>query len=331
MAGTVDLTPFGFTPTESQVYGALLRLGPSTGYALAHATRVARANTYGALEGLAGRAAAIRLPGRPARYRAVDPRALIAQLAAEQGQALDRLSQALRDSSEPVEPESRAAAGARAAANLVMQLVARAGQRVEGVLAAELLRPSLPAWRRARERATLELRVAGEVPVEAGSLVAGSVPPETPTVLPIDDAHAVVASGAGEGVTPIVFLHGLGASMYAWRKNLEPVAAAGYRVIAFDNRGFGFSGKPATGYDNASYARLTVALLDALHLPDAVLIGHSMGGAIAAEVAIAHPERVRGLVLIGSAGLGAREPPLFRVGRWPLVGPLLFAFRGRGL
>src|SRR5205807_1925362 len=111
MAGPVDLTPFGFTPTESQVYGALLRLGPSTGYALAHATRVARANTYGALEGLAGRAAAIRLPGRPARYRAVDPRALVAQLAAEQGQALDRLSQALRDSSEPVEPESRAVAG----------------------------------------------------------------------------------------------------------------------------------------------------------------------------------------------------------------------------
>ncbi len=130
---------------------------------------------------------------------------------------------------------------------------------------------------------------------------------------------------------PVVFLHGLGASMYAWRKNLAPVAAAGYRVIAFDNRGFGFSDKPATGYDNASYARLTVALLDSLHLPDAVLIGHSMGGAIAAEVAIAHPERVRGLVLIGSAGLGAREPPLFRVGRWPLVGPLLFAFRGRGL
>src|SRR5438874_238681 len=50
MPTAVDLTPFGFTPTESQVYGALLRLGPSTGYAVAHATRVARANTYGALE-----------------------------------------------------------------------------------------------------------------------------------------------------------------------------------------------------------------------------------------------------------------------------------------
>src|SRR6266702_3143664 len=180
--GAVDLTPFGFTPTESQVYGALLRLGPSTGYAVALATRVARANTYGALEGLAGRAA-------------------------EQGQALDRLSHALRDAGEPVEPESRAVAGARAAANLVMQLVARAGQRVEGVLAAELLRPSLPAWRRARERTTVELRVAGDVPVEASSLVAGVVPPETPTILLIDDAHAVVASGAGEGVAAIWSSH----------------------------------------------------------------------------------------------------------------------------
>ena len=207
MPGPINLTPFGFTATESQVYGALLRLGPSTGYAVAHAARIARANTYGALEGLAGRAAAIRLPGRPARYRAVDPRALIAQLAAEQGQALDRLSQALRDASEPVEPESRTAVGARAAANLIMQVVARAEHRVEGVLAAELLRPSLPAWRRARERATLELRVAGDVPVEAGTLVAAIVPVDTPTILLIDDGQAVAASGAGEGVAAIWSSH----------------------------------------------------------------------------------------------------------------------------
>lgn len=134
----------------------------------------------------------------------------------------------------------------------------------------------------------------------------------------------------GHGI-PVVLLHGLGASLYAWRKNLAPIAAAGFRVIAFDNRGFGFSDKPATGYDNASYARLTVALLDSLHIVDAVLVGHSMGGAIAAQVAIEHPERVRGLVLIGSAGLGAREPVVFRVARWPVVGPAVLALRGRGL
>ena len=135
---------------------------------------------------------------------------------------------------------------------------------------------------------------------------------------------------AGRG-TPVVFIHGLGASMYAWRKNLEPVMRAGFRVIALDTRGFGFSDKPATGYRTGDYARLVVALLDTLRLPDAVLVGHSMGGAIAAEVAIRSPGRVRGLVLIGAAGLGTREPPLFRVARWPLVGPLLLAFRSRGL
>lgn len=135
---------------------------------------------------------------------------------------------------------------------------------------------------------------------------------------------------AGRGPA-VLFLHGLGASMYAWRKNLAPVLAAGFRVIALDHRGFGFSDKPPTGYDNATYARLTVTLLDSLHVADAVLVGHSMGGAIAAAVALEHPGRVRGLVLIGSAGLGVREPIILRVGRWPVLGPLVLALRGRGL
>src|SRR2546428_470987 len=70
---SLDLAPFGFTATESQAYATLLRLGPSTGYAVAHAARLARANTYGALEGLVARGAAARLPGRPARYREAGP------------------------------------------------------------------------------------------------------------------------------------------------------------------------------------------------------------------------------------------------------------------
>ena len=134
---------------------------------------------------------------------------------------------------------------------------------------------------------------------------------------------------AGHGA-PVIFLHGLGASMYAWRKNLPAVAAAGFRVIAFDNRGFGLSDKPPAPYDNAAYARLAVALMDSLGLTDAVLVGHSMGGAIAAHVAIEYPQRVRGLVLVASAGLGAREPLLFRIARWPVLGRVALAFRGRG-
>jgi sugar-specific transcriptional regulator TrmB len=207
MRTQVDLTPFGFTPTESQVYGALLKLGPSTGYAVAHAVRVARANTYGALEGLVGRTAAIRLPGRPIKYRAADPQALIAQLAAEQGEALDRLSAGLSAASASVEPETRTVVGARAVGNLILQLVARAERRAAGVLAAELLRPTLPAWRRARERAAIELRVAGEVPAELQTLVSGDAPADGPTALLIDDAQAVVVTGSGELATGLWTSH----------------------------------------------------------------------------------------------------------------------------
>ncbi len=135
---------------------------------------------------------------------------------------------------------------------------------------------------------------------------------------------------------PVVFIHGFGASLYSWRKTLPPVLAAGYRVIAFDNRGFGFSDKPPGGarageglYTNAAYARLVVALLDSLNLPSAVLVGHSMGGAIAAEVALRYPDRVRGLVLIDAAGFGVRWPAALRVGRWPGAGGVAAALRGR--
>src|SRR6185503_2318441 len=116
---TVDLTPFGFTPTESLVYATLLRLGPTTGYAVALASRLARANVYGALEGLVTRGAATRVSPatRPVRYRPTDPQALLAHLATLQGEALDRLSRALRDTSHPGESSTKEVAGARAVAN----------------------------------------------------------------------------------------------------------------------------------------------------------------------------------------------------------------------
>ena len=140
----IDLTPFGFTPTESLVYTTLLRLGPSTGYAVARGARLARANAYGALEGLVTRGAASRTAPsvRPARYRPIDPHALLAQLATLQGEALDRLGRELKGLAQQGDPVTREVAGARAVANLIMQLVARAERRVEGIVAAEFWRPT---------------------------------------------------------------------------------------------------------------------------------------------------------------------------------------------
>ena len=136
----------------------------------------------------------------------------------------------------------------------------------------------------------------------------------------------LIDSGSG---TPVVFIHGIGASLYSWRHQLTPVVGAGYRVITFDNRGFGFSDKPAHGYHNADYAHLVVSLLDSLGIASAVLVGHSMGGAIAAEVALAHPDRVRGLVLIDATGYGMRWPGVLKLARLPFLGAVTTTFRDR--
>lgn len=207
-----DLTPFGFTRTESLVYATLLRLGPSTGYAVARGARLARANAYGALEGLVSRGAATRtpLPARPARYRPTDPQSLLAHLATLQGEALDRLGRELHNLSWPGEPIIREVAGSRAVANLLMQLVARAERSVKGVMALELWRPTLPAWRRAAERATLEVRVRGGMPADPPAWLepAAAAGPEA-TVLVIDETHLLVTSGDGEAITGVWTSHPL--------------------------------------------------------------------------------------------------------------------------
>ena len=202
-----ELMPFGFTATESLVYSTLLRLGPATGYAVARAVRLARANAYGALDGLVSRGAAVRIPGRPTRYRPADPQALLAQITAAHGEALDRLSRALADAARSTEPETKTLAGARAVANVVLQLVARAERRVEGVLAAELWRATLPAWRRAAARAQVELRIAGDAPTEAPELVVGTTPPDHPTVLVIDNTQTLAAVGSADGLAAVWTSH----------------------------------------------------------------------------------------------------------------------------
>jgi sugar-specific transcriptional regulator TrmB len=198
---SIDLTPFGFTTTESRVYAALLHIGQATGYAVAQAARLAKANAYGALDGLVARGGATKTPTRPVRYRPTDPQALLARLAAEQGEALERLGQALQEVRRTGEPETRSVEGSRALANLILQVVARAEQRVEGVVTAELFRATLPAWRRAAERNTVELRIAGEVPPEAAPFTVTAAPGTFPTLLLVDGRQVVAtgASGAERG------------------------------------------------------------------------------------------------------------------------------------
>ncbi|MCE1235234.1 MAG: alpha/beta fold hydrolase [Hyphomicrobiales bacterium] len=109
--------------------------------------------------------------------------------------------------------------------------------------------------------------------------------------------------GAGR---PVALIHGSGPGVSAWAnwRGVVPALAERFRVIAPDMAGFGFTDRP-TGfvYDRAAWVRQTIDLLDALELDQVDIVGNSFGGAIALAVAIAHPERVRRLVLMGSVGV----------------------------
>lgn len=157
---------------------------------------VARANAYAALEGLVRHNAALRTPGKPTRYRAIDPQGLLLQLAAEQGERLEQLSRVLGAARSAVEPVTRTFEGSRAAGNVVHQLVARAERDVVGVIEAGLWQATVPAWRRATARATLKVRVAGEATAVEG-LDFPRAPAEHPTVLVLDGLHLLTASGSG--------------------------------------------------------------------------------------------------------------------------------------
>ena len=114
-----------------------------------------------------------------------------------------------------------------------------------------------------------------------------------PKVTVGDISMYYVEAGAGE---PLVLVMGLGADHLAWGFQFQ-VFAERYRVIAFDNRGAGQSDVPERPYTTRMMADDTVGLMDALGVDRAHVLGVSMGGMIAQEIALDHPERVRSLQL----------------------------------
>jgi pimeloyl-ACP methyl ester carboxylesterase len=124
--------------------------------------------------------------------------------------------------------------------------------------------------------------------------------------------------GSG-GEDPVVLVHGLGGQWQNWLENI-PRLALDRRVVAMDLPGFGLTPEPDDdeGISIPRYGRYVNTLCDKLGLEKIDLVGNSMGGYVAAEVAIQFPERVARLVLVSAAGISSAETlqaPILTFGR----------------
>lgn len=202
---SIDLTHFGFTPTEGLVYEVLLSGGPGTGYAIARSAGLARANAYSALEGLVQKGAARVDGGRPRRYRPETPAALIARISNDHGRALERLSAELDAASVPDTETLVELHSTRALLQLITHDVARATSSV-GLLAPPDAYPLLaPALRRPYS-AGVPLGLASTGPVDLGFVPVDVVSteerrwPGMPVILVVDDRSAIMAARHGAEV-----------------------------------------------------------------------------------------------------------------------------------
>lgn len=134
----------------------------------------------------------------------------------------------------------------------------------------------------------------------------------------IDGPHGPLCyfdtGGAG---TPIVMLHALGTNFTQF-EYIAPALTSEARLIGLDLPGCGHSAKPRRPWRLVDVTAAVLRLLEHLGIERAVILGHSFGGRVALELALCHPERVLGLILLNSAGL-TRYPALYKK-----LGPKIF-------
>jgi len=204
MEPALDLTGFGFTPTESLVYEVLVRRGPGTGYGIARSAGLARANAYSALEGLVQKGAARVDEGRPKRYRPEPPPTLIARIVDRQAKDLDTLSAVLDSVSVPPSPTLVELGSPRGVLQLLSHEIARAEGPVRLLVPADAYPVLVPALRKAAASGVrLELFSLAEVELPFATVVVVSAPaawPGDPILFAVAGRGAVQGGRLGEQV-----------------------------------------------------------------------------------------------------------------------------------
>ncbi|WP_055691958.1 alpha/beta fold hydrolase [Streptomyces prasinus] len=116
--------------------------------------------------------------------------------------------------------------------------------------------------------------------------------------------------GRGE---PVIFIHGTPSHSYEWRDVVPHIEAAGFRTVTYDLLGYGRSERPVDRDTSvAAQTDLLGHLLDALGIDRAAIVAHDIGGAVGQRFAVAHPERVRRLMLIDSVSYDSWPSPTWR-------------------
>lgn len=123
------------------------------------------------------------------------------------------------------------------------------------------------------------------------------------TVREVGDVTLHVVAAGDPGDPLVVLLHGFPEFWYEWREYIEPIVAAGYRVVVPDQRGYNRSDKPpgVRAYRMTELSGDVVDLVAAEGYDSAHVVGHDWGGAVAWDVALRHPETVERLAVINAA------------------------------
>lgn len=138
----------------------------------------------------------------------------------------------------------------------------------------------------------------------------------------------------GAGAESVLFVHGVGGWAENWSEAIERVAASGRRAVAFDLPGFGESTRVrgARYFDlrDPFYAAVVEGVRRAIGLERPHLVGHSLGGGIAAVTAVVHPDPWRSLTLVAPGGVGPELPLLLRLLSLPILGLMAWLPRPSG-
>ena len=133
--------------------------------------------------------------------------------------------------------------------------------------------------------------------------------------MPLSGGH-LAFTWAGTGPEVLLLIHGLGGNRQTWRHLISALART-HTVIAPDLPGHGESDPPAGDYSLGAHASAVRDLLLSLGHRRASMVGHSLGGGVALQMAYQFPDRTDRLILIGSGGLGVEVAPILRAATLP--------------